>query len=230
MKIYNLLKLFFLMRKRTRALVFVLIFLLILIGFFIFSNILYINGISRKFLFKNLFLSFSEFSFLGFFIFYVIGAMLFVPTSYLTIYSGIIFGEFYGAIYSIFGIIISSIIIFFLSRIFARPFLEGFVKEKARELYNLDLSIEKKDLFFVLILRILPIPFGLVNIFLGVTRVSIKSFFIGTLIWMIPETFFLAYVGSSFFEFKLLKIIIAFVFIICFYFLRNYICKNQNQI
>ena len=78
-------------------------------------------------------------------------------------------------------------------------------------------------------MRVLPIPAGVVNVFIGVTRIRVRDFLIGTILWMIPEAFFVAYVGGSISEFRILKMIFVFILMIFVYLGKNKIGNKAKQ-
>ena len=206
-----------------------LIFILILIAILITSLVFRYYGFTpTKFIKEHLFLP-EELHPITFIFIYVISIVLFVPLYYLTFNSVLLYGTLNGALYSVIGIFLSSLLSFYIARIFAKPFLEGIIKERFKPLYHLDLEIAKNSFLTVLILRISPVPFNLVNIFSGITRVKTSMFIIGTMLWMIPETLLFALLGGwLIFEFKLFKLIIVFIALLVFYFFKNKLRKINS--
>ena len=59
-------------------------------------------------------------------------------------------------------------------------------------------GFQQNEFNYLLFLRLLPIfPFFIINIAAGVLGVSLRHFFIGTLLGIIPGTFIYAWVGSG---------------------------------
>jgi uncharacterized membrane protein YdjX (TVP38/TMEM64 family) len=215
------------MRKRTKLFIGFLVFLFALIGIFILLKSSNLENLENLNYLKKIIDYGEELSPLKFILIYVLATILFIPSYILSFNSAILFGFYHGIIYSIIGIFISSILVFSFARIFAKPFIENALKEKYNKLYELDNFTEKNGFLSVLFLRILPIPFILVNIITGFTKVKFKDYILATMLWMIPEVILIVYLRGIFSEFKMLKLII-FVFI--FYDNNVFFGKRKNKI
>ncbi|EOD00592.1 TVP38/TMEM64 family protein [Caldisalinibacter kiritimatiensis] len=119
-------------------------------------------------------------------------SMLFVPISWMVATSAILFGFKWGLIYSISGAIISSILSFFLGRIFKKDFREFIMRRIRVKDWNIDINsvsyeMQKSGFKYVLLLRNIPMmPFTLVNYIAGFTSVKFKDYIIGSFLGMIP--------------------------------------------
>lgn len=142
----------------------------------------------------------------------VLGAVLFLPGTPLTLLAGGLLGTFWGTIVSLIGNILGAAAAFFI----ARYFLRGIVKEKVLSKYPKLKAYEEKffkdGLRTVLFLRLVPLfPFNALNYALGVTRVSAKDYIIGTSVGIIPGTLAYTYFGESLAMLSPLNIALALV-------------------
>lgn len=145
----------------------------------------------------------------------VLGAVLFLPGTPLTLLAGGLLGTFWGTIVSLIGNILGAAAAFLI----ARYFLRGVVKEKVFSKYPKLKAYEEKffkdGLRTVMFLRLVPLfPFNALNYALGVTRVSTKDYIIGTSIGIIPGTLAYTYFGESLAMLSPLNIALALVAII----------------
>jgi uncharacterized membrane protein YdjX (TVP38/TMEM64 family) len=216
------------MRKRTKLFIGFLIFLFALIGIFILLKSSSLENLESLNYLKKVIDYGEELSPLKFILIYILATALFIPSSIMSFNSAILFGFYQGIIYSVIGIFISSILVFSFSRILAKPFIEDTLKEKYNKLYELDKFTEKNGFLAVLFLRVLPIPFNLVNIIIGFTKVKFKDYILATMLWMIPEVILIVYLRGIFSEFKMLKLII-FIFMITMFFLAKEKIKSHKH-
>src|SRR3954466_7614756 len=62
---------------------------------------------------------------------------------------------------------------------------------------SVDEAVSRRGFFVVLLLRLTPVvPYTLLNYFLGLTRIPLLHYVLGTLLGMLPVTFAVAYLGS----------------------------------
>ena len=110
---------------------------------------------------------------------------------------GILFGPVRGTFYAITVATISALVPFTLARRLGRDWVT--TKLKGKKLENLLLQTPQQYGFIlVLLTRLIPIlPWEIQNYVLGLTNVSIRNFFLGTLLGTMPGTFSLVYLGDS---------------------------------
>ena len=126
---------------------------------------------------------------------YIIATIAFLPGSILTLGAGVIFGVVQGSILVFFGATIGATGAFLVGRYLARSWVSekiaGNEKFKA-----IDAAVGEEGLKIVTLLRLSPVfPFNLLNYGMGVTSVSLKDYFIGS-VGMIPGTIMYVYIGS----------------------------------
>ncbi|MFH8080567.1 MAG: TVP38/TMEM64 family protein [Candidatus Aenigmatarchaeota archaeon] len=94
------------------------------------------------------------------------------------------------------GLIIGSIIAFFISRYFGRRFVKRLIGEEF--VSEVDDWIERNGTKAILIARLVPlIPFDLISYVAGLTRIDFKKYLFATIAGMIPRIIFLVFVGDT---------------------------------
>ena len=126
---------------------------------------------------------------------YIVATVAFLPGSILTLGAGVIFGIVKGSILVFFGATIGATLAFLVGRYLAR----GWVSQKIagnEKFKAIDEAVGQEGLKIVTLLRLSPVfPFNLLNYGMGVTSVSLKDYFIGS-VGMIPGTIMYVYLGS----------------------------------
>lgn len=93
------------------------------------------------------------------------------------------------------GLIIGSIIAFFIARRGGRPLVVKMVGEKWTD--SVDAWVSKNGAKAILFTRLIPvIPFDLISYVSGVTSMGFRDYLIATIIGAVPRCIFLAYAGS----------------------------------
>jgi len=80
----------------------------------------------------------------------------------------------------------------------AMQFVERVLKDKFGKLSEYNEGLVRNGLPVVLFLRLVPVfPFNGLNFGLGLTKVTVRNYVLGTFIGIIPGTFVFVYLGSS---------------------------------
>lgn len=126
---------------------------------------------------------------------YIISTVAFLPGSILTLGAGVVFGVGWGSLYVFIGATIGATAAFLVGRYLAR----GWVAKKIAgnsKFRSIDEAVGREGLKIVLLTRLSPIfPFNLLNYAYGLTGVSLKDYFLGS-VGMIPGTIMYVYIGS----------------------------------
>jgi uncharacterized membrane protein YdjX (TVP38/TMEM64 family) len=126
---------------------------------------------------------------------YVLGTVLFVPGSLLTIGAGIAFGIIGGTVVALLSATLGATLAFLIARYLARSAIEKKIKQ-SEKLRAIDAAIESNSIKVISLLRLSPIvPFNLSNYVFGVTKSSLSGFVIASLFGMLPGAFLYAYLG-----------------------------------
>lgn len=121
-----------------------------------------------------------------------------VPNAPLDIAGGMLFGPFWGTVYSLLGSEAGAIACFLLARHLGR---EAIVRLLHREIPFNGHMAHRHLTYIVLFARLEPVfSFALVSYGAGLTGMSLRAFALSTLIGMTPGTIILNYYGKSFFS------------------------------
>jgi len=132
---------------------------------------------------------------IAFMLLYIVATVAFLPGSILTLGAGVVFGVVLGSLYVFIGATIGATAAFLVGRYLAR----GWVAKKIAgndKFQAIDEAVGREGFKIVLLTRLSPVfPFNLLNYAYGVTGVSLKDYFLGS-IGMIPGTIMYVYIGS----------------------------------
>lgn len=132
---------------------------------------------------------------LAFILLYIVATVAFLPGSILTLGAGVVFGVVMGSIYVFIGATIGASAAFLVGRYLARSWVAKKIAGN-NKFRAIDEAVGREGLKIVLLTRLSPIfPFNLLNYAYGVTGVSLKDYFLGS-VGMIPGTIMYVYIGS----------------------------------
>jgi uncharacterized membrane protein YdjX (TVP38/TMEM64 family) len=119
---------------------------------------------------------------------------LFLPGLPITLAGGILFGPFWGVVYTTIGSSAGAAAAFLVARYLARDWVAA--QLAGSRLEHLDDKVAAQGWKIVAFTRLIPIfPYFLLNYAFGLTRVSFLGYYLATLLGMIPMT--VAYVYFS---------------------------------
>lgn len=137
----------------------------------------------------------GELGAIAFIILYIIATIAFLPGSILTLGGGVVFGVVLGSLYVFIGAAIGATLAFLVGRYIARDWVAAKIQGN-KKFRAIDEAVGREGLKIVLLTRLSPVfPFNLLNYAYGVTKVSLKDYFIGS-VGMIPGTILYVYIGS----------------------------------
>ncbi len=125
---------------------------------------------------------------------YTIRPLTFFPGSLLTIASGSVFGLWQGIFLTIIASNLSSSFAFFIGRFFGNNILKG---NNHSTLSQWQKKLKENGFISVLIMRLIYLPYDLVNYGSGILKVKWKDFFFGTFLGTLPGTISFVSFGSS---------------------------------
>jgi len=132
---------------------------------------------------------------LAYMVIYNLATIFFIPGSLLTLGGGAIYGVVWGSVYVFLAATIGATLAFLIGRYVARNWVEHQIEGNGK-FQAIETAIAREGLKIVFLTRLSPIfPFNLLNYALGVTRVSLKDYVLGS-IGMIPGTVMYVYIGS----------------------------------
>ncbi|ELS02590.1 hypothetical protein Xen7305DRAFT_00023060 [Xenococcus sp. PCC 7305] len=126
---------------------------------------------------------------------YTVTTIALIPGSILTLGAGVIFGVVWGSFYVFLGAIFGETLAFLIGRYLARDWVYRKIKGN-QKFFAINKALKRKGFKIILLTRLSPIfPFSLLNYAFGVTGVSLRDYFLGS-IGMIPMTITYVYFGS----------------------------------
>jgi uncharacterized membrane protein YdjX (TVP38/TMEM64 family) len=126
-----------------------------------------------------------------------LGTLIFLPTSLITMLAGFLFGLAPGFLVAWIGGMIASVIAFWISRSFARSWIERKIQRNTIFI-AIDRAIQRKGFLVVLLTRlVMVLPYPALNYSHGLTGVSLKDYLAATAIGAIPPVFLFTYLGTT---------------------------------
>lgn len=134
---------------------------------------------------------------LVFSVIYVV-ATIFIPSTPLMITAGIIFGFKYGLLYTIISGFISSLLVFKASRKLGKEKMDIILEHRYLKYVNkYNQRLGNGGFWDLFVLRALPVmPFNVLNILMGMSKIKTGEYVVGTLIGLIPSNILAVYFGS----------------------------------
>ena len=127
---------------------------------------------------------------------YIAATVLFVPGSILTLGAGFVYGVVWGSVYVSIASTIGATAAFLVGRYLARDWVASKVEGNPR-FQSIDRAVGDEGWKIVGLTRLSPIfPFNLLNYAYGLTRVSLRDYFLASWIGMFPGTVMYVYIGS----------------------------------
>jgi len=129
---------------------------------------------------------------------YIVGTVLLVPGTLLTVGSGFLYGPIVGTLIVSPASVLGATIAFLFGRSFARDWIAKKVS-KYPKFEAIDRAIAKNGFKIVLLMRLNPVfvPFAVLNYALGLSRVRLRDYILASWIGMLPATALYVYLGSS---------------------------------
>ncbi len=132
----------------------------------------------------------------GFMIIYIVQTALSLPgAAILSLAAGAIFGSIMGTVYANIAATIGATLAFLVTRYLLRDVVLARFGDK---LEGLNRELEARGFNYLLFLRLVPVfPFFLINLAAGLTRLPLRTFFLATMLGIIPGGFVYVNAGAS---------------------------------
>jgi|APSaa5957512576_1039674.scaffolds.fasta_scaffold13142_3 uncharacterized membrane protein YdjX (TVP38/TMEM64 family) len=154
-----------------------------------------------------------------------IASNLFVPLSIMVISGGVVFGSFYGFIYSFIGGAISILLGFWITTLLNIKNSENF-----HDNFNFFLDgLPNHGFLSVVLIRLTAIPFALQNFLSSVLDVPFRIYFSGSILGMIPWLLVLNLFGDSVMKAKYYAVLLSIVLLVFLYRI-SYKLSSANNI
>lgn len=124
---------------------------------------------------------------------YAAATVLFVPGSVITLAGGALFGPIWGTLYSLTGATLGAAVAFLIARYLAADWVHRKTDGWTKQLIE---GVEQEGWRFIAFVRLVPLfPFNLLNYALGLTRISLRAYVIGSFVFMLPGALAYTYLG-----------------------------------
>ena len=128
-------------------------------------------------------------------IYIVATALSFPGATIITLAGGAFFGSFWGTLYVSIGSTIGATIAMLLARTLLRDWVES---KFANRIKSINTGVEREGAFYLFTLRLVPaFPFFLINLGMGLTKISVLKYFVVSQVGMLPGTFVYVNAGSE---------------------------------
>ena len=130
-----------------------------------------------------------------FFVFTVVWVSLLGFGTPIALLGGFIFGKWIGTFVVVFGLATGSLCLYLIGKYFFYEFLN----KKLHDKFNyLEKIFSKNELFIMVIFRFVGmVPFFIANLLPVIFNISIKNYYLGTLIGIFPSIFIIASLGGG---------------------------------
>lgn len=132
----------------------------------------------------------------GFMAIYILTTALSLPgAAILSLAAGAIFGSIMGTLYASIAATIGATLAFLITRYLLR---DAVLNNFGNKLEGMNRELESRGFSYLLFLRLVPVfPFFLINLAAGLTRLPLRTFFLATMIGIIPAGFVFVNAGAS---------------------------------
>ncbi|MBV5319101.1 MAG: TVP38/TMEM64 family protein [Desulfobulbaceae bacterium] len=132
----------------------------------------------------------------GFMLLYIVQTALSLPgAAILSLAAGAIFGAIMGTVYANIAATIGATLAFLVTRYLLRDVIQG---KFGGKLEGINRELETGGFNYLLFLRLVPVfPFFLINLAAGLTRLPLRTFFLATMLGIIPGGFVYVNAGAS---------------------------------
>ena len=124
----------------------------------------------------------------------------FFPVAVLALAGGLLFGLWWGSLYTFLGAILNCTLMFLLARYVGRDKVEQLIQSKLSPVWQQRLSGLNSGHGFLLliVLRLIPaVPYNLINYAFGLTAMSYRTYILASAIGIIPGTLAFINIGDK---------------------------------
>lgn len=124
----------------------------------------------------------------------------FFPVAVLALAGGVLFGLWWGSVYTFLGAILNCSLMFWMARNLGRKQIEALIEKRLSPVWQEKIrSLEGRTGFLVLILlRLIPaVPYNLINYAFGLTAMPFRVYLLGSALGIIPGTLAFINIGDK---------------------------------
>src|SRR6476659_3628127 len=125
---------------------------------------------------------------------YIVLCPLGVPASPMMLAGGMVFGFIPGFLYNLTGTWLGGVVTYFLGRILGRDFIQHLAGNRLKKVER---AVARRGFWSLVTLRLLPIPYPLVNYCAALAGIPPVLFMVTTVLGLIPANLLFAYFASS---------------------------------
>ena len=127
---------------------------------------------------------------------YILRPLFLFSAGLLTIASGVLFGPIFGVIYTVIGSNIGASLAYLIGRFFGSDMIEADENE-AKGIQGYIKRMRENSFETVFIMRLIFLPYDLVNYLAGFLRINYVAFILATILGALPGTISFALFGAS---------------------------------
>lgn len=120
-----------------------------------------------------------------------------IPGEFIQFAGGYIYGTWLGTLYSLTGIVLGSILVFYISRLLGYPLVKLLVAPKQLEKFNFMINSEKSEIGMFILFLIPGLPKDILTYIAGITPVKPLNFFIVITLGRLPALLASSYLGHN---------------------------------
>lgn len=130
---------------------------------------------------------------------HVLSGLIAAPGMLMIAATVLLFGAWPGALYALLGMLANGITVYAIGRFGARRAVDQWLAGRAgSRLDGLNRLLARRGVLTIALVRLAPVPYSLVNIIAGASRIGFVDFVLGTAIGLLPVIALLAGVASRF--------------------------------
>ncbi len=130
---------------------------------------------------------------------YLIAGLIAMPLTLLIGATVIAFGAWPGALYAFVGSLINGTLIYAIGRFAGRDLVSDWLARRGgSKIETLNHQLERRGLMTMALIRLAPIPYSLVNVIAGASKIRFLDFAIGTALGLLPVIGLLAGLAVEF--------------------------------
>jgi uncharacterized membrane protein YdjX (TVP38/TMEM64 family) len=132
-----------------------------------------------------------------------------IPGELTQLAGGFIYGTVWGTVYSVAGILVGSVIVFFAGRLFGFPLVKALIPADKLQKFDFLINNPKAELFMLLLFLIPGSPKDILTYIAGVTPVRSLHFILPAMVARLPGILLSSYIGAHVEEQRYMEVIIA---------------------
>jgi len=218
-------------RKRNKVPVINIVALILFIAAVVFFTIRYAPVITRLVSepekFRDLLISYGGTSILVFVLFQVMQVVVVaIPGELVQLAGGYVYGTVLGTLYSLTGILLGSIIVFYISRLLGFSIVKRFISREKLDKFSFLMNSQKSEIAMFILFVIPGLPKDILTYIAGLTPIKPLRFFVIITIGRFPALLGSSYIGAHIQEKQYAPVIIVSI-IACVLFIVGVLAKEK---